>query len=152
MAVGWAAERRGFTHRRSANNRARLVPDALTFERWIGRISRFGWRHSPQLKCAIRAVLIVFRDFLLALRAGRMQVALAVGAVIEARPDHLAALGACVRERLSHQEVKNEANCKIRRRKDDDEKSPESRAHSAAFRVAIHVGDHENVACEEKRL
>ena len=109
MAVGWAAERRGFTHRRSANNRARLVPDALTFERWIGRISRFGWRHSPQLKCAIRAVLIVFRDFLLALRAGRMQVALAVGAVIEARPDHLAALGACVRERLSHQEVKNEA-------------------------------------------
>src|SRR6202050_3709683 len=104
------------------DNLSRPVSAALTFERWKRRIRGFGRRYSPQLKCAIRAVFVVFGDFLLALRAGRMQVALAVGAVVEARADHLAALRTRIRERLPHQEVKNEADRKIRRREDDNEK------------------------------
>ena len=96
-------------------NLARPVSAALTFERWIRRIRGLRWRRSPQLKCAIRAIFIVFGNFLLALRAGRMQVALAVGAIVEARTDHLAALRARIRERLPHQEIENEADRKIRR-------------------------------------
>src|ERR1700744_174488 len=96
-------------------------------------------------------VLIVLGDCLLSLRAGRMQVALAVGAIVEACTDHLAALRARIRERLPHQEIENEADRKIRRREDDDEKGPQSRAHAASLRIAVYVRDHEDVAREEDR-
>ena len=66
------------------------------------------------------APLIIYA--ILAARAG----AFAVGAVIETGSHHFSALRARVRKRLPHQEIKNEADRKIGRRQDDDQKSPQS--------------------------
>src|SRR3984957_12271212 len=112
MAVGWTRRQDGFADGRGRVRRNEPWISLGLDERNRG-VGGFSWRHRPQVERAIWAVFIVFRDFLLALRAGRMQVAFAIGAVIEAGANHFSALRAGVRKRLPHQEIENEADRKI---------------------------------------
>src|SRR5580704_11250507 len=139
-------------HKRTQPNRSFFVETRLALDCWRSWVRRFDWRRCyPKIAGAIGAILVVLRDFLLALRAGRMQIAFAVGAKVETSADRLSALRAGVGKRLAHQEVENKADRKISRRKHDHKKSPQRGTHAAAFRVAVHVGGHEDPARKEKR-
>src|SRR5580704_6919395 len=139
-------------HKRTQPNRSFFVETRLALDGRRSWVRRIDWRRCyPKIAGAIGAILIVLGDFLLALRAGRMQIAFAVGAKVETRADRLSALWAGVGKRLAHQEVEDETDRKICRRKNDHEKRPKRRAHAAAFRVAVHIGGHEDPARKEKR-
>ena len=79
-----------------------------------------------------------------ALRAGRVQVAFAVGAKVETRANAVSALRAGIRQGLAHQKVDDETDEAPGRKKNNDQNGPEGGAHPASRSVAIHVGDEEN--------
>jgi hypothetical protein len=70
---------------------------SLRGSRWGARqISCFGEFRGVKILAAIGAELVGFRDFALALRAGGMQIAFAIGAEVEACANGGAALRAIV--------------------------------------------------------
>src|SRR5439155_89526 len=83
--------------------------------------------------------LVEFRHLALALGAGRLQVAFAVGAEIEPRADRRAALRTRVGQRLAHQKIDNQADEPPGGQKNEDQNSPDKGVHSAAGRIAIDV-------------
>src|SRR5258708_9252675 len=87
---------------------------SLRGSRWSARqISCFGDLQRIEILAAIRAELVGFRDFALALRASGMQIAFAIGAEVEACANGGAALRAIVGQRLAHQQVNDEAEDEI---------------------------------------
>ena len=93
--------------------------------RWGARhFSTFGEFRRIKILAAIGAELVGFRDFALALRAGGMQIAFAVGAEVEAGADSGAALGAIVGQRLAHQQVNDKAEDKVAGHQHEYEESP----------------------------
>src|SRR5581483_7494607 len=98
----------------------------------------------PALRCqqvggAVGAELVGLRDFALAVGAGGMQVALAVGAEVDSCAGKIAAARTGIRQRLAHQQINDESDEQIRGRKNQNEKRPEPRVHVAALGVAIDV-------------
>src|SRR5260370_2369985 len=85
-----------------------------------------------QIIPTIGAELVGFGDFAFALRAGRMQVALAIGAEVEAGAYGVSALWTRIGQRLAHQEVNDKTDEPPRRQGNNDQNVPPSHAHSAA--------------------
>src|ERR1700730_840435 len=102
-AVG---KRHGLTLRHSGQDAA---------ARTLARTSRCGFRgrRRPQVVRAIGTILVALDHCSLALRAGWVQVALAVRAEIVTRADGSSALRAVVGQRLAHQKINDEADREI---------------------------------------
>jgi hypothetical protein len=103
-----------------------------------------------QSRAALGAELVGVGDLPLALWAGRMQVVLAIGAEIVACGNGRGALWTSKGQGLADQQVDDEANDAVPRRKNEDEKRPKCRVHTAALRVFIHVAEHEEQTGNEK--
>src|SRR6266404_2235 len=97
-----------------------------------------------QISSAVSAKLIRFRDLALAARAGRVQVAFAVGTKVKARTDRCAALRTVVRQRLAHKEIDDEAQDEIAGHQHEHQERPKRGVHPATFGVLIDVAHHED--------
>src|SRR5260370_1613023 len=104
-----------------------------------------------EILAAIGAVLIGFRDFALALRAGRVQVAFAIGAEVETCADRRAALRTVVGQWLAHQQVDNEAEDEVAGHQHQYQEGPQRRMHTATLCVLIDAPGHENHRGEDQR-
>ena len=85
---------------------------------------RAAWRPRPQLARAVGAELVGFDDFAFAIGAGRMKVAFAVGAEVEAGSYGLSTLWAIIGQRLAHQKVDEKSDKRRCGKKDDHEQCP----------------------------
>ena len=93
--------------------------------RWRARqFSCFGDFRWIEILAAIRAELVCFRDFAFALRTSGMEVAFAVGAKVEACANHRAALRAVVGQRLTHQQVNDEAEDQVAGHQHEHQEGP----------------------------
>src|SRR5262249_39886252 len=87
-----------------------MVPPETQCDLLLARMTRGLCRASFsrfQFRRAVGAKLIRLCDFLFAIRAGRVQIALAVRAKIEAWPDRRCAARAGIRQWLAHQQINN---------------------------------------------
>src|SRR6516164_5221109 len=106
---------------------AALSNEPRSFGRWSKR-RRLG--RLAQFVGAVGAVVVCLGDFVLAVRAARMQVAFAVGTEIEARADRLAATRAGIRQRFTNQEVNDETDAHIAGREHQHQQRPQQRVHA----------------------
>src|SRR6266850_1357704 len=100
---------------------------------------------------AVGAKLVGVGDFALALRAGGMEIAFAVGAEIEPGGNGCGALRASVGQRLANQQVDDQADEEVCRRKDQDQQGPQARVHATSLGVAINVAERKNENREKGR-
>ncbi len=80
-----------------------------------------------------------------------MEIALTVGAEIEPGGNGCGALRASVGQRLANQQVNDQADKEIGRRKDQDQQGPQARVHAASLGVAINVAERKNENREKGR-
>src|SRR5712692_5497461 len=73
-----------------------------------------------------------------------MQVALAIGAEVEAGAYGVSALWTRIGQRLAHQEVNDKTDEAPRWQENNHQNRPQSSAHSTARGIAVDVGDEEN--------
>src|SRR5258707_15327923 len=125
--------------------RTKSSPRSAPGSPWHARqLTRFGGFRRLQPISARGAILVAFRHFALALRARWVQVALAVGAKVEPRPNGCSALRAVVGQRLAHQQIDDETKDQRARHQDEHQERPQTGVHPAAFRVLIYITDHKD--------
>src|SRR6266481_3465922 len=92
---------------------------------------------------AIGAELVGVGDFSLALRAGRMEIAFAAGAEIEAGIDAGGALRAGVGKRLSDEQIDDEADEEVAAGQQKNQQRPQAGIHATALGITIDVTERE---------
>src|SRR5260370_12761606 len=90
------------------------------------------------------AKLVGFGDFALAVRAGGMQVAFAVGAEVETGANAVSALWTGIGQRLAHQKVNHETDEAPGRQENDHQNRPQGSAHPAARGIPVDESEEEN--------